>query len=78
MKVVTNSASEVRLSQILPPAEGPSEQISVRIPKLLLERIEKIAKDTEHHRSDVIVHFLRWASQEWANEQQKKPVAKTR
>lgn len=48
--------------EVVPEGEGPlSEAVSVRLPKKLLERVEKCAKETENNRSDAILHLLRWA-----------------
>lgn len=48
--------------EVVPEGEGPlSEAVTVRLPKKILERIEKCAKDTENNRSDTILHLLRWA-----------------
>lgn len=74
--LVRATASEVRLSEILPPAEGKTKQVSLRIPEKLLERIERISKSTGHERAEVCIHFLRWATQEWELEQEKKKAAK--
>jgi hypothetical protein len=47
---------------VVPDGEGPlSEAITIRLPKKMLERIEKAAKDTENNRSDTVLHLLRWA-----------------
>jgi metal-responsive CopG/Arc/MetJ family transcriptional regulator len=47
---------------VVPEGEGPlSEAITIRMPKKMLERIEKAAKETENNRSDTILHLLRWA-----------------
>lgn len=46
---------------VVPEGEGPlSQAITVRLPKKLLERIEKCAKETANNRSDTILHLLRW------------------
>jgi len=45
---------------IIPPYEGKLVPTSLRVPEYLLERIDRIAKDTKHSRSDVILFILRW------------------
>lgn len=46
---------------IIPEGEGPlSQAITIRMPKKLLERIEKATRDTGNTRSDTILHLLRW------------------
>jgi hypothetical protein len=47
---------------VVPEGEGPlSDAVTVRLPKKMLERIERAAKETENNRSDTILHLLRWA-----------------
>lgn len=49
-------------SDVVPEGEGPlSQAITVRLPRKLLERIERTAKETANNRSDTILHLLRWA-----------------
>jgi hypothetical protein len=46
---------------VVPEGEGPlSQAITVRLPKMLLERIERAAKETRNNRSDTILYLLRW------------------
>jgi metal-responsive CopG/Arc/MetJ family transcriptional regulator len=45
---------------IIPEGEGPlSEAITIRVPKLLLERIKRAAEQTHNNRTDTIQHLLR-------------------
>lgn len=60
---------EARVSNILPPAEGDTKPVSLRVPEMLLKRIDAISKASGHSRTDVMLHFLRWATQEYELEQ---------
>jgi metal-responsive CopG/Arc/MetJ family transcriptional regulator len=47
---------------VVPEGEGKlSQAITLRMPKKLLERVERCAKDTANNRSDTVLHLLRWA-----------------
>ena len=47
---------------IIPPGErGETRPLSIAFPKAMLQRIDKIAKDTHNNRSDTIRYLLRWA-----------------
>jgi metal-responsive CopG/Arc/MetJ family transcriptional regulator len=47
---------------IVPLGEGPSAgPISLRVPKGLMKRIQKIADDTHNSRSEAMIKLLRWA-----------------
>lgn len=47
---------------VVPEGEGPaSDAITIRMPKKLLERVERCAKETQNTRTDAILHLLRWA-----------------
>lgn len=59
----------MRHSKILPPDEGPFKPISWRIPAKLLARVDAIGKMTRLSRQDVLVHFVRWAVEEYEREQ---------
>lgn len=53
---------ELLPDSVVPEGEGPlSDSISVRLPKKLLERIEKCAKETENDRSATVLYLLRYA-----------------
>ena len=67
---------ETRVSRILPPSEGATTQISLRMPNAILVKLDGIAEDSGHPRSDVIMHFLRWALQEYEAEQQASDARK--
>lgn len=50
------------LDNVVPEGEGKaSEAVTLRLPKKLLERVEKCAKETDNNRTDAILHLLRWA-----------------
>jgi metal-responsive CopG/Arc/MetJ family transcriptional regulator len=55
--------SKTKLEQdVVPEGEGPlSQAITLRMPKKLLERLERCAKETSNNRSDTVLHLLRWA-----------------
>jgi predicted DNA-binding protein len=57
------------VSRILPPSEGDTVPTSLRIPVLLLKRVDAIAKATGHDRSTVLLNFIRWACGEYEAEQ---------
>jgi metal-responsive CopG/Arc/MetJ family transcriptional regulator len=66
-------AKEVfRVSKILPPAEGETTQFGIRAPISLVERLDAVAKESGHSRTDVVLHFLRWALQEYESEKKAK------
>lgn len=65
----------VGVSRILPPSEGETTQITLRIPKKLLHEVDSIAKSTGHNRTDVMLHFVRWATQEYRAEQRQAEAA---
>lgn len=47
---------------VVPSGEGPaSAAITFRLPKKLLERVDRCAKETQNNRTDTIQHLLRWA-----------------
>lgn len=49
-------------NEVVPSGEGlAGEAITVRLPKKLLERVERCAKETSNNRTDTIQHLLRWA-----------------
>lgn len=51
---------------VVPEGEGPlSQAMTVRLPKKLLERVERCAKETNNNRSDTVLHLLRWALRQY-------------
>lgn len=51
-----------KTNPIVPQGEGPSAgPISLRVPKGLMKRIEKIAADTRNSRSEAMIKLLRYA-----------------
>lgn len=66
----------VVLSRILPPPEGEAVGTSIRVPKAMLKRIDDVAEESGHSRTDVILHFLRWALQEYELERAEKRTKK--
>lgn len=49
------------VSPVVPEGEGVGYPLSMRYPKGLLKRIDKVAKETGNTRTDTILHMLRWA-----------------
>lgn len=49
----------------LPPNEGESVPLSFRLGEKLFARVEQIAAETGLSKSDVMVHFTRWACDEY-------------
>lgn len=46
--------------EVMPEGEGPaSEAKTIRIPKKLLERLARVAKDTDNNLTEVILHACR-------------------
>lgn len=66
------------MSPIIPPGEGVAKPLSMRYPEQLLKRIDAIAKETRHTRTDTIMHLLRWAVTRYEEEHdaEKRGVAK--
>lgn len=66
------------VSRILPPKEDEGEPLStsLRIPKAILGRIDAVAKASNYTRTEVILHFLRWALEEYDAEQETDRKAK--
>lgn len=60
--MVRRSMGKVHDDDVVPEGEGPSsEAITLRLPKKLLERVERCAKETQNTRTDAVQHLLRWA-----------------
>jgi metal-responsive CopG/Arc/MetJ family transcriptional regulator len=61
------------VTRILPPREKEGEQVAtgVRLPKTLLDRLDEIGESENYSRNEVILHFLKWALEEY--EAEKKP-----
>lgn len=60
------------LSKILPPKENEKdfEAFSVRLPKSLVRGLEAVSEESGHSRNQVVIHFLKWAMTEYANERE--------
>lgn len=53
---------KVHDEEVVPEGEGKaSEAITFRLPKKLLERVDRCAKETENTRTDAMQHLIRWA-----------------
>lgn len=63
--------SEVAVSRILPPKEDTKVMVttSLRVPPAMLKRLDEIAEESGYTRSEVMLHFWRWAIQEYEAEQ---------
>ena len=57
---------------IVPEDEGPTEQMSLRIPRKLLARWKAISKDTEQNLAAAMIHGLRWAATEYEAQREKE------
>lgn len=59
---------------ILPPKENEGEPVttSIRIPKGMLAKLDLIARESNYSRSEVMLHFFRWAIVEYDNEKKGK------
>jgi metal-responsive CopG/Arc/MetJ family transcriptional regulator len=68
-------AREVEVSRIFPPREdeGRSISTSVRIPTMMLDKIDRIAKEEKCSRTEAMLHLWRYAIQEW-EEDRKQPA----
>lgn len=56
------------MPDIIPP-KSKMVGTSLRLPKDLLETVDRIAKATGHNRSEVVVYFLRFAVNAYENQQ---------
>lgn len=56
---------EALVSPVVPPSEGPSRVLSLRVPQRVLERVDAVAEDTGHDRTATVLHLLRWALDEY-------------
>jgi hypothetical protein len=67
----------VSVSRILPPKED-QEMVttSLRMPRALIAELEAVAKESGYTRSDVIVHFCRWALEEYKRERVERKRSK--
>ncbi len=60
-------------SRILPPKEeGDTVTTSLRMPRAMIARLDEIADESGYSRTEVILHFCRWAIQEWEAERATK------
>lgn len=69
--------SGVAVSRILPKkdAEVPVTT-SLRVPPSMLRELDEIAAESGYTRSEVMLHFWRWAIQEYRAEQKSKAARK--
>lgn len=65
------------VSRILPPKED-QEMVttSLRMPRALIAELEAVAEESGYTRSDVIVHFVRWALDEYKREKAERKSRK--
>lgn len=70
----SHTSREVAVSRILPPKDPEGELVatSLRIPEALVKRLDVVAKESSYSRTEVILHFLRWALQEYEAEKRPK------
>lgn len=47
--------------EVVPSGEGETAPVSIRVPKRLLEEIDRCAKETNNSRTDAMLHLWRWA-----------------
>lgn len=68
----------VAVSRILPPKEDASVMVttSLRVPPEMLRELDEIAQSSGYTRSEVMLHFWRWAIQEYRTEQKGKASKK--
>lgn len=60
--MVRASMGKLHDDEVVPEGEGKaSEAVTVRLPKKLLERVERCAKETQNTRTDAMLHLMRWA-----------------
>jgi hypothetical protein len=63
MNLLDSHPSDYRrwlMDPVVPEGEGEAKPLSIAYPEKLVERIDKIAKETGNTRSDTIRHLLRW------------------
>lgn len=61
------------VSRIVPVKnEGELTQVGFRLPTSLVERIDKVAKETGNSRTEVVTHLLAWALGEYEAEKKTK------
>lgn len=68
----------VTVSRILPPKEDVEVPVttSFRIPPSVLKDLDEVSEESGYTRTDVMIHFLRWALQEYRAEQSGKKSRK--
>jgi hypothetical protein len=59
------------VSMILPPKHkrGDTESVTMRFPRAMLKRVQVIADRSGHSRTEVVLHLLAWALDEYDREQ---------
>ena len=60
---------EALVRPIVPDNEGPTSPISLRLPKRLRERLDRIAAQTGNELSTTMLHILRWGCEETERQQ---------
>jgi predicted DNA-binding protein len=67
----------VSVSRILPPKEfGEAVTTSLRMPKGMMARLDAVAQESGYTRTEVILHFLKWALEEYEVEKASERKAK--
>lgn len=61
------------MSSVIPEKEDEGDLVptSVRIPKKILERIDKAAEETGNSRNEAILYLFRWALRQHESERRK-------
>lgn len=64
----------VAVSRILPPKDDPETPVttSLRVPPSMIKDLDAIARESGYTRTEVMLHFWRWAIQEYRSEQKAK------
>lgn len=64
---------EVAVSRIFPPKEneGPNVTTSLRVPVMMIEKLDRIAKAEGCTRTEAMLHLWRFGIQEWEAEQER-------
>jgi hypothetical protein len=62
---------------VLPPKEeGTLEPAAFRLPKSLIKELDEIAEESNWSKNQVVIHFLRWARDEYRKERAAEAAAK--
>lgn len=62
------------MSKILPPKENEKDtvQFSVTFPRSVVNRLDAIALEEGYSRGGVVLHFVKWALEEFEREKRSK------